>query len=47
MLFNKSRKKVNDDHEHDDEAEDVAEGSAKTPMPMTLFMPSAGAGKAE
>jgi len=47
MLFNKSRKKVNDEHEHDDEAEDVAEGSAKNPMPMTLFMPPAGANKPE
>jgi ATP-dependent Clp protease protease subunit len=47
MLFNKSRKKVNDEHEHDDEAEEVAEAGSKPPMPMTLFMPPAGAGKAE
>ena len=46
MLFNKSRKKVADEHEHDEEVEE-AEGSSKTLMPMTLFMPPAGADKGE
>ena len=46
MLFNKSRKKVADEHEHDEEAEE-AEGSSKATIPMTLFMPPAGADKGE
>ena len=46
MLFNKSRKKVADEHEHDEEAEET-EGSSKATIPMTLFMPPAGADKGE
>ena len=46
MLFNKSRKKVAEEHEHDEEAEE-AEGSSKATIPMTLFMPPAGADKGE
>jgi hypothetical protein len=47
MLFNKSRKKVNDEHEHDEEADEVEEKVTKATMPMTLFMPPAGGAKDE
>jgi ATP-dependent Clp endopeptidase proteolytic subunit ClpP len=45
MLFNKSRKKVEGEHDHDEEVDEVEEKTAKATMPMTLFMPPAAGGK--